>query len=157
MYREQPEVYFNNNFLLIVQGSTVSSLLAYSSFQNFNSLLDQNLRIVSLKVKSRLHFDQNPVKMLCRRSCFSIGYEINAIYFAQVAGEQRSKRWIFGKNSVKTVRRVWSYTHLCHIFWKFLEKVLNSFQNITTTTFNLKFIFSFLNMLVRTELPNLKD
>lgn len=48
-YREQPDVRFKHEILLIVQGNTPGSFLAYSTFQNFNQLLQQNLRIPLIK------------------------------------------------------------------------------------------------------------
>lgn len=48
-YREQPDVRFKHEILLIVQGNTPGSFLAYSTFQNFNQLLQQRLRIPLIK------------------------------------------------------------------------------------------------------------
>lgn len=42
-YREQPDVRFKHEILLIVQGNTAGSFLAYSTFQNFNQLLQENV------------------------------------------------------------------------------------------------------------------
>ena len=53
-YREQPDVRFKHEILLIVQGNTPGSFLAYSTFQNFNQLLQQNLRIPLIKVSKTL-------------------------------------------------------------------------------------------------------
>lgn len=44
-YREQPEVSFKHQLIVIVQGSAVNSLVAYSTYQNFNNLLGDKLRI----------------------------------------------------------------------------------------------------------------
>lgn len=49
-YREQPDVRFKHEILLVVQGNTPGSYLAYSTFQNFNQLLQQKLRIPLIKV-----------------------------------------------------------------------------------------------------------
>ena len=49
-YREQPDVKFKHEFVLIAQGNTPTSFLAYSTFQNFNQLLQQNLRIPLIQV-----------------------------------------------------------------------------------------------------------
>ena len=51
-YREQPDVRFKHEILLVVQGNTPGSFLAYSTFQNFNQLLQQKLRIPLIKVSS---------------------------------------------------------------------------------------------------------
>eukprot|EP00794_Sanderia_malayensis_P019194 gene19194-21116_t len=44
-YREQPEVHFKHNVIVIVQGNDVNTLVAYSTFQNFNNLLGDKVRI----------------------------------------------------------------------------------------------------------------
>ena len=41
---------FKHELLLVVQGNTPGSFLAYSTFQNFNQLLQQRLRIPLIKV-----------------------------------------------------------------------------------------------------------
>lgn len=51
-YREQPDVRFKHEMLLVVQGNTPDSFLGYSTFQNFNQLLQQKLRIPLIKVRS---------------------------------------------------------------------------------------------------------
>ena len=51
-YREQPDVRFKHEILLVVQGNTPGSFLAYSTFQNFNQLLQQKLRIPLIKVSN---------------------------------------------------------------------------------------------------------
>ena len=51
-YREQPDVRFKHEILLVVQGNTPGSFLGYSTFQNFNHLLQQKLRIPLIKVRS---------------------------------------------------------------------------------------------------------
>jgi len=48
-YREQPDVRFKHEILLVVQGNTPGSFLGYSTFQNFNHLLQQKLRIPLIK------------------------------------------------------------------------------------------------------------
>lgn len=48
-YREQPDVRFKHEILLVLQGNTPGSFLAYSTFQNFNQLLQQKLRIPLIK------------------------------------------------------------------------------------------------------------
>ncbi|XP_020624600.1 transmembrane protein 231-like isoform X2 [Orbicella faveolata] len=48
-FREQPDVRFKHEILLVVQGNTPGSFLAYSTFQNFNQLLQQKLRIPLIK------------------------------------------------------------------------------------------------------------
>ena len=52
IYREQPDVRFKHEFVFIAQGNMQSSYLAYSTFQNFNQLLQKNLRIPLVKVSS---------------------------------------------------------------------------------------------------------
>lgn len=49
-YREQPDVRFKHEILLVLQGNTPGSFLAYSTFQKFNQLLQQKLRIPLIKV-----------------------------------------------------------------------------------------------------------
>lgn len=53
-YREQPDVHYKHELLLILQGSVPGSYLAYSTFQNFNRMLQQNVRIPLIKVRSLL-------------------------------------------------------------------------------------------------------
>lgn len=53
-FRELPDVQFKNQLLLVLQGNTPGSFVAYSTFQNFNQLLQQNLRIPIIKVKNSL-------------------------------------------------------------------------------------------------------
>ncbi|KXJ17698.1 transmembrane protein 231 [Exaiptasia diaphana] len=48
-FREQPNVQFKHQLLLVAQGNTPGSYLAYSTFLNFNQLLQQNLRIPLVK------------------------------------------------------------------------------------------------------------
>ncbi|XP_001637977.2 transmembrane protein 231 [Nematostella vectensis] len=48
-FREQPDVYYKHQLLLVAQGNTPGSFLAYSTFQNFNQLLKDNLRIPMIK------------------------------------------------------------------------------------------------------------
>ena len=48
IYREQPEVTFKHEVLLILQGT--STVVGYSSFSNFNVFLGDRLRTVNIKV-----------------------------------------------------------------------------------------------------------
>ena len=48
IYREQPEVKFRHEVLLILQGT--STVVGYSSFANFNGILGNKLRAVTIKV-----------------------------------------------------------------------------------------------------------
>ncbi|KAK2551021.1 Transmembrane protein 231 [Acropora cervicornis] len=48
-YREQPDVRFKHEILLVLQGNIPGSFLAYSTFQNFNQLLQQKFRIPLIK------------------------------------------------------------------------------------------------------------
>lgn len=56
-FGEQPDVRFKHEILLVVQGNTPGSFLAYSTFQNFNQLLQQKLRIPLIKVSSLTLFN----------------------------------------------------------------------------------------------------
>jgi len=47
IYREQPEVTFKHEVLLILQGT--STVVGYSSFSNFNAFLGERLRTVNIK------------------------------------------------------------------------------------------------------------
>jgi len=44
-YREQPDVNFKHQVILILQGSDVNTLVTYSTYQNYNNLVAANLRI----------------------------------------------------------------------------------------------------------------
>ncbi|KAK3755424.1 hypothetical protein QZH41_016624 [Actinostola sp. cb2023] len=48
-FREQPDVQYKHQLLVVLQGNIPGSYLAYSTFQNFNQLLQQNLRIPVVK------------------------------------------------------------------------------------------------------------
>lgn len=49
-FREQPDVRFKHELLVVLQGNTPGSFMAYSTFQNFNHLLQGKLRIPLIKV-----------------------------------------------------------------------------------------------------------
>ena len=49
-YKEQPEVHFKHQFILFLQGLTSDSYVAYSTYQNFNNLVNDKLRIPVTKV-----------------------------------------------------------------------------------------------------------
>lgn len=49
-YKEQPEVHFKHQFILFLQGLTSESYVAYSTYQNFNNLVNDKLRIPVTKV-----------------------------------------------------------------------------------------------------------
>ena len=49
-YKEQPEIHFKHQFLVVLQGLTSDSFVAYSTFQNFNNLVNDKLRIPVTKV-----------------------------------------------------------------------------------------------------------
>nr|XP_058954608.1 transmembrane protein 231-like [Pocillopora verrucosa] len=48
-FREQPDVRFKHELLVVLQGNTPGSFMAYSTFQNFNHLLQEKLRIPLIK------------------------------------------------------------------------------------------------------------
>ena len=49
-YREQAEVHFKHQFVLLLQGSSPNSMLGYSTFQNLNMLMGDKLRLPIVKV-----------------------------------------------------------------------------------------------------------
>lgn len=49
-YKEQPEVHFKHQFIVFLQGLTSDSYVAYSTYQNFNNLVNDKLRIPVTKV-----------------------------------------------------------------------------------------------------------
>ena len=49
-YKEQPEIHFKHQFLVVLQGLTSDSFVAYSTFQNFNNLVNDKLHIPVIKV-----------------------------------------------------------------------------------------------------------
>jgi hypothetical protein len=49
-YKEQPEIHFKHQFVVLLQGLTSDSYVAYSTFQNFNNLVNDKLRIPVIKV-----------------------------------------------------------------------------------------------------------
>ena len=49
-YKEQPEVHFKHQFVVLLQGITSNSYVAYSTYQNFNNLVNDKLRIPVVKV-----------------------------------------------------------------------------------------------------------
>ena len=49
-YKEQPEIHFKHQFVLFLQGFTSDSYVAYSTYQNFNNLVNDKLRIPVTKV-----------------------------------------------------------------------------------------------------------
>ncbi|XP_028392056.1 transmembrane protein 231-like [Dendronephthya gigantea] len=48
-YKEQPEVHFKHQFVVLLQGITSDSYVAYSNYQNFNNLVNDKLRIPVVK------------------------------------------------------------------------------------------------------------
>lgn len=44
-YKEQPEVHFKHQFLVFFQGLSSDSYFAYSTYQNFNNLVNDKLRV----------------------------------------------------------------------------------------------------------------
>ncbi|CAB3989487.1 Transmembrane 231 [Paramuricea clavata] len=44
-YKEQPEVHFKHQYVVFLQGLTSDSYVAYSTYQNFNNLVNDKLRI----------------------------------------------------------------------------------------------------------------
>lgn len=57
-YKEQPEVHFKHQFILFLQGLTSDSYVAYSTYQNFNNLVNDKLRIPITKVVYCLIFNR---------------------------------------------------------------------------------------------------
>ena len=49
-YKEQPEIHFKHQFLVFFQGLSSDSYLAYSTYQNFNNLVNDKLRVPTTKV-----------------------------------------------------------------------------------------------------------
>ncbi|XP_046842475.1 transmembrane protein 231-like [Xenia sp. Carnegie-2017] len=48
-YKEQPEVHFKHEFIVLLQGLTSRSYVAYSTYQKFNNLVNDKLRIPVVK------------------------------------------------------------------------------------------------------------
>ena len=66
IYREQPEVTFKHEVLLILQGT--STVVGYSSFSNFNVFLGDRLRTVNIKVSDFFFMNEiiHIIRFLCR-------------------------------------------------------------------------------------------
>ena len=54
-YREQPEVHFKHDLIVIAQGTGVDSLVTYSTFQNYNNLMGDHVRIPYIQVRILLY------------------------------------------------------------------------------------------------------
>ena len=54
-YREQPEIHYKHELMLYMRGSgsNGNTELVYSTFPYYNFLLQNNLRIPSIKVRTR--------------------------------------------------------------------------------------------------------
>ena len=50
-YREQGDVHFKHQFILLVRSVSVDSIIGYSTFSNFNILLGDKLRIPTIQVR----------------------------------------------------------------------------------------------------------
>jgi hypothetical protein len=72
-YKEQPEVHFKHQFVVFLQGLTSDSYVAYSTYQNFNNLVNDKLRIPVTKVVYCFYICEGlPVIVSCQRNCVGV-------------------------------------------------------------------------------------
>ena len=58
-YREQAEVNFKHQFILLLQGTDVNTLITYSTYQNYNNLVADHVRIPFVQVHSAYSINSN--------------------------------------------------------------------------------------------------
>ena len=74
-YREQPDVNFKHQVILLLQGSDINTLVTYSTYQNYNNLMADNIRIPFIQVYQNFYLLLSlgvKVNFLNKRTCLQL-------------------------------------------------------------------------------------